>query len=194
MRLFRKKYWWWILIPIITLLCLFLLLSYYYPLSFLSINQQYEFTPEPVITDQYEQSLDHLKGNRSEMKTNDLTVIRVQQGLGDVYFQDLLTSEESVVFNKDTLLSIQQEVVETRKWMLDLATSEEYDETTKNYLWVLLSHLIYMESRLQKIALTSDTYSREEWDQVLDELHIHFDTSLEHFNTFYDSHIDRSNP
>ena len=169
--------------------CMLLLISYYYPLSLLSLNKQYKYTPDSVVAAQYETKLNVLKRSYENSETNDLTTIRMQQGLLDVYHQNFLISGDSVVFTDEKFSSIKSDVIETRKMLLDLTFSEDYDENTKNYLQLLLESLIEVESHIQKTELTA-SYSKEELEQVLNKIQVHFYASLKYFNSFYNSYTN----
>lgn len=166
-----------------------LLISHYYPLSLLSINKQYKHTPESMTVAQYETKLNDLKRSYEKSETNDLTIIRMQQGLLDVYHQDFLISGDSVIFTDEKFHSIKSDVIKTRQMLMDLTFSENYDESTKNYLQLLVESLIKMESYIQKVELT-DSYSKGELEQVLNKLQVHFYTSLKYFNSFYASYTN----
>lgn len=189
MNIFRRKYLLSIVAPVIVISCVLLLISHYYPLSLLSINKQYKHTPESMVAAPYETKLNDLKRSYEKIETNDLTTIRMQQGLLDVYHQDFLISEDSVVFSDEKFSSIKSDVIETRKRLLDLTFSEKYDENTKNYLQLLVESLIEMESYIQKAELT-DSYSKGELEQVLNKLQMYFYSSLKHFNSFYNSYTN----
>lgn len=189
MNIFRKKHLLLIITPVIIIFCALFILSHYYPLSLLSINKQYMYTPESTVAAQYETELNDLKRSYEKSETNDLTIIRMQQGLLDVYHQDFLISGDSVVFTNEKFSSIKSDVVETRKILLDLTFSENYDENTKNYLQLLIESLIEMESYIQKAELTT-SYSKEELEQVLNKLQMHFYSSLKYFDSFYDSYTN----
>jgi hypothetical protein len=113
----------------------------------------------------------------------------MQQGLLDVYHQDFLVSGDSVVFTDEKFSSIKSDVIETRKILMDLTFSENYNENTKNYLQLLVASLIEMESYIQKAELTT-SYSKEELEQVLNKLQMHFYSSLKYFNSFYESYTN----
>jgi uncharacterized protein (DUF2252 family) len=104
------------------------------------------YTPESTVVAQYESELNALKRSYEKSETNDLTIIRMQQGLLDVYHQDFLISGDSVVFTDEKFSSIKSDVIETRKTLMDLTFSENYNENTKNYLQLLVESLIEMES------------------------------------------------
>jgi uncharacterized protein (DUF2252 family) len=147
------------------------------------------YTPESTVVAQYESELNALKRSYEKSETNDLTIIRMQQGLLDVYHQDFLISGDSVVFTDEKFSSIKSDVIETRKTLMDLTFSENYNENTKNYLQLLVESLIEMESYIQKAELTT-SYSKEELEQVLNKLQLHFYSSLKYFNSFYDSYTN----
>lgn len=190
MRVLRSKILLLTVVPIVIISCTILLISNYYPLSSLSINKEYVYTPDTVLAGQYETKLNKLKDNYKKNDTNDLTTIRMQQGLLNVYKQDFLISGDSVTINDEKLRSIKSDVIETRNTLLDLTFSEEYDENTKNYLQLLLESFIKLEIYIQNAELT-DTYTQRELENIFNKLQMHFYSSLKYFNSFYNSYTNQ---
>ncbi|ARJ37501.1 hypothetical protein CSV71_15535 [Sporosarcina sp. P21c] len=170
-------------------------ISWYYPLSLLSIDQSFAYSPDTETHNgkTYEEEIGEFKAAyekdlKMDLESNNYnpTVNRTQFIL-PIFEQQWLIGMDSKTIDKDKLDRMLFDVQQARNTLLDLVSEGDYSREERVYLVDSINNFLKLEDSIRFIR-TGTYFSRSDLHRLLGNLQAEFWAGFDYYTTvFYDA-------
>ncbi len=179
-------------IVIVILILSILTVTWVFPYASLSVAKAYTIKQDPIVVNQYVNTLQEYKKliNENEEQTN---TYATALAAFDFFEQVLMENEHEWRMTDDTLEELRFQVATYRDMLITLSFSETYRNEARMYLKTALNSAIELEDCITFIQM-SEGLTRKDLRILIGNLYGEMGRNLEQFITFYQQTTAENGP